>query len=165
MYLRSINIATETSINIATSLFILWFICQLWNIQISAQYANCEETNAFMVILSFFWGIYLDILAKASNFWLTFWTLFKWWFSNVNLWSISTPNSSSYLLLLSRFPPTLKSGSHPPKEILFVCFNNSLSKMMKNAFYFILKALFILKILNFLSWLFGHVEKTAWLER
>ena len=30
---------------------------------------------------------------------------------------------------------------------------------MKNAFYFILKALLILKIFTFLSWLFGHVEK------
>ena len=35
---------------------------------------------------------------------------------------------------------------------------------MKNAFYFILKALFILKLFKFLSWLFGHVEKTAWLK-
>ena len=34
--------------------------------------------------------------------------------------------------------------------------------MMKNAFYFILKSLFILKIFEFLSSLFGHVEKTAW---
>ena len=32
-------------------------------------------------------------------------------------------------------------------------------KMKKNAFCFILKALFVLKIFNFLSWLFGHVEK------
>ena len=33
---------------------------------------------------------------------------------------------------------------------------------MKYAFYFILKALFILKKLKFLSWLlFGHVEKTT----
>ena len=31
--------------------------------------------------------------------------------------------------------------------------------MMKNAFYFILKALFVIKIFKFLSWLFGHVEK------
>ena len=37
--------------------------------------------------------------------------------------------------------------------------------MMKNAFYFILKGLFILKIFKFLSRLFGHVEKTASLER
>ena len=32
---------------------------------------------------------------------------------------------------------------------------------MKNVFYFILKALFVLKIFKFLSWLFGHIEKTA----
>ena len=38
-------------------------------------------------------------------------------------------------------------------------------KVTKNAFYFTLKAIFVLKILKFLSWLFGHVEKTARLER
>ena len=32
-------------------------------------------------------------------------------------------------------------------------------KMMKNAFYFILKALFVCKIFKFLSWLFGHIKK------
>ena len=37
--------------------------------------------------------------------------------------------------------------------------------MMKNAFYFILKARFILKVFKFLSWIIGQVEKTAWLER
>ena len=31
--------------------------------------------------------------------------------------------------------------------------------MMKNAFYFILKALFVLKIFKRLSWLFGRAEK------
>ena len=31
--------------------------------------------------------------------------------------------------------------------------------MIKNAFYFTLKALFVLKIFKFLSWLFDHVEK------
>ena len=36
---------------------------------------------------------------------------------------------------------------------------------MKNAFDFILKALFALKIFKFLPWLFGHVEKKAWLQR
>ena len=34
---------------------------------------------------------------------------------------------------------------------LFVCFNGSTFKMMKNAFYFILKALFVLKNLTFWS--------------
>ena len=37
--------------------------------------------------------------------------------------------------------------------------------MIKNAFYFPLKALFVLEIFKFLSWLFGHIEKTARLER
>ena len=37
--------------------------------------------------------------------------------------------------------------------------------MMENAFYFILKDIFVLKIFKFLSWRFVHVEKTIWLER
>ena len=37
--------------------------------------------------------------------------------------------------------------------------------LMKNAFYFILKASSVLKIFKFLSWLFGHVEKMVWLEK
>ena len=32
-------------------------------------------------------------------------------------------------------------------------------KMMKNALYFTLKDLFVLKIFKFLSWFFGQVEK------
>ena len=32
-------------------------------------------------------------------------------------------------------------------------------KMMKNAFYFTSKAVFVLKIFKFLSWLFGHISK------
>ena len=36
-------------------------------------------------------------------------------------------------------------------------------KALLKMFYFILKALYILKIFKFLSWLFGHVEKMAWL--
>ena len=32
-------------------------------------------------------------------------------------------------------------------------------KMMKSALYFTLKALFVLKIFKFLSWLFGHLAK------
>ena len=51
------------------------------------------------------------------------------------------------------------------KIFFFVSVTESSLKMIKNAFYFILKALFILKISKYLSWLFGHIEKTAWLER
>ena len=44
----------------------------------------------------------------------------------------------------------LKVGLSPSKKIFFY-FSNSPSKMMKNDFYFILKALFVLKIFKFLS--------------
>ena len=37
-------------------------------------------------------------------------------------------------------------------------------KMIKNAFYIILKAYFVLKLFEFLFWIFGQVEKTACLE-
>ena len=43
------------------------------------------------------------------------------------------------------------------KKNCFVCFNESPSKMIKNAFYFILKTVLVLKIFKFLS----YVEKTA----
>ena len=47
----------------------------------------------------------------------------------------------------------LKSHSHLPKNFFIIYFNGSSTKMMKNAFYFILKAFFVLKIFKFLSWL------------
>ena len=43
--------------------------------------------------------------------------------------------------------------------------NKSPLKMMKNAFYFILKAIFVLKTFKCLCWLFGHVGTRARLER
>ena len=55
----------------------------------------------------------------------------------------------------------LKSDSHLPKNFVLICLIESPLKMMKNVFYFILKALFVLKIFKFLSGLFGHVEKMA----
>ena len=36
---------------------------------------------------------------------------------------------------------------------------------MKDAFDFMLETLFIIKLFKSLSWLFGHVEKTAWLDK
>ena len=45
----------------------------------------------------------------------------------------------------------LKSESHLPKKFLFIRFNESPLKVMKNDFYFILKALFVPEILKFSS--------------
>ena len=53
----------------------------------------------------------------------------------------------------------------PSNKNCFICFNERSLNMMKNAFHFILKALNILKIFNFFSWLFTHVEKTSWLTK
>ena len=39
------------------------------------------------------------------------------------------------------FATFLKSDSHLPKKFIFICFNENHLKIMKNAFYFILKAL------------------------
>ena len=49
----------------------------------------------------------------------------------------------------------------PSKKICVTCLIESPLKMMKNAFYFILKAIFVLKIFKLLSRLFGHVGKMA----
>ena len=46
-----------------------------------------------------------------------------------------------------------------------IVFIENLLKMIKDTFYFILKAFFIIKIFKFLSLLFGLVEKMAWLKR
>ena len=57
----------------------------------------------------------------------------------------------------------LKLDFHLPKQN-FYCLNESPLKMTENAFYFTLKAFFVLKVFKYLSWLFGHVEKMDWLE-
>ena len=72
-------------------------------------------------------------------------------------------NDGTIVFLTSLVIP-LKSDCYLPK-FFFICFNNSPSNIMKNAFYFISKALFVLKICKILSWVFKHVEKTAWLEK
>ena len=59
----------------------------------------------------------------------------------------------------------IKVGLSPSKKICVIGLIGSPSKKMTNPFYFILKALLVLKVFKFLSRLFGHVGKTAWLKR
>ena len=56
----------------------------------------------------------------------------------------------------------LRLDSHLLKKI--ICFNESLSKLMKNAFYFILKVHFVLKIFKFCLDVLVMLKKTALLE-
>ena len=51
------------------------------------------------------------------------------------------------------------------KKKIFIFFNESHLKLMKNAFYFILKAFFVLEIFKYLFWLFDHVEKTGLIRK
>ena len=53
----------------------------------------------------------------------------------------------------------LKVRLSPSKKIYFIYFNESPLKVMQKAFYFILKALFVLEIFTFLFRFFGWVEK------
>ena len=53
-----------------------------------------------------------------------------------------------------------KAAVSPSKKKNFYLLQSHL-KMMKNPFYFILKALFGLKIFKFLFWHFAHVEEMA----
>ena len=77
-------------------------------------------------------------------------------FSRTKDWGISK---------LDQIIKYLKSASHLPKRFWAICLIETPLEVMKNAFYFILKAVFVLKICKFLSRPFGHVGKTAWLER
>ena len=54
---------------------------------------------------------------------------------------------------------SIKIGLSPSKWFDFIYFIESPLKLMKNAFYFMLKALFAFEIFAFLSRLFGYVEK------
>ena len=53
----------------------------------------------------------------------------------------------------------LKLSHSPYKIVVFIYFGRSPLKMMKNAFYFMLKALFVLELFTFVSLLFGYAEK------
>ena len=61
---------------------------------------------------------------------------------------------------IERFVIIVKVGLSPSKKIYFYLFQWKPVKNDENA-YFILKALFVLEIFKFLSWLFGRVEKNG----
>ena len=57
------------------------------------------------------------------------------------------------------FSEKLMSDSSKKKKIVLLCFDESSLKLKKNTFYYILKAIFVLKIFIVLSYLFGDTEK------
>ena len=65
---------------------------------------------------------------------------------------------------IGNIPFKIKVGLSPSKKNCVICVIESPLEMIENAFYFILKALFVFKVFEFLLRLFGQVGKTAWLE-
>ena len=99
---------------------------------------------------------------ENSRSFIRFW---QWsWYHSV-FRKISYKKTCPSFISSSCLVAMLKVGLSPSKKFCLTCFNESLLKMTKNVFYFILNVFLILKIFNFFSWLFVHVEKMAWLER
>ena len=76
---------------------------------------------------------------------------------NIVSWNIVARWSKYYLDFKVALSPSKKNG--------VICLIERNIIMMKNVFYFVLNALFVLKIFKFLSRHFGHVEKATWFEK
>ena len=68
-------------------------------------------------------------------------------------------------IFFGKWETDFKVGLSPSKKVCVICFTERPLKLKRNSFYLILKALFVVKIFKFISWVFGHAGKTAWLER
>ena len=65
------------------------------------------------------------------------------------------------MLVTSLLQDIVKVGLSTPEKTCVICLIESPLEMMKNAFYFILKAFFVLKIFKFFLRPFVQVGKTA----
>ena len=98
------------------------------------------------------WRNSLDYWQRKNSYkWMK-----KWWMTFFKLSAMYMKNEDNLSLYFSL--TCLKTCSKVWDNLT----TESPFKMMKNAFYFILKAFFILKIFTFLSSFFGHAEKTVW---
>ena len=67
------------------------------------------------------------------------------------MWKMKPFSFYSFIYLLNQ--------KNKSRKVCFIYLNENLLKMMKNAFYFTLTVIFVLKIFNFCPDLFGHVAK------
>ena len=89
-------------------------------------------------------------------------TCLQTWGEGRNLKSLDDGFLTLTLHLLSRLTQIKVRLSHS-KKFCYISSNESPLKMIKNTFYFILKYLFVLKVIEFFSWLFGYIRK--WLDQ
>ena len=113
------------------------------------HYTICDYVQTYW----FFMINWMMFLWKISMFWIHVFNWKTWW---VLFWYFLSQMS------LVRF---FKVGTSPSKKKIIYLLQWKPFKMMKRAFYVILKAPFVLKIFNFLSRCFGHAEKMAWSKR
>ena len=123
---------------------LIYFMYYPWqqNIQIKVQQLKISFLLALIVIIC---DKNLEILLRSCNSKFTFLNTVLSCSVKSTLLSIKTPTGFQETLFFLH----LRSDSHLSKKNCFIFFNKSPSKMMKNAFYFVLKAPFVLKILNF----------------
>ena len=123
----------------------------------NSQENTCTRVSFFNKA-GFCWsgtGVFLWILQNFSEH--LRWLLLKLWKV-----SLSVAVRTFGLIIKVEF---LKWDSYLPKNWFDLLYWKPFKNDQKCFFYFILEAQFILKMFKFLSWLFGHVGKTARLER
>ena len=133
------------------------FVIVAWNfllVLISANQVIKSNENFSVSIWIVIINIVVNIIHRIWIFYKCFWII-RMFHSCI----------FTFFFIKNWYFGSFKVGLSPSKQNCVICFIESPLKIMKNAFYFILKALFILKIFKFLSWLFGQVRETAWLER
>ena len=73
-------------------------------------------------------------------------------------WSVQKTRKMAFIDGVSK----LNLDCRLPKKIVIIYVNENTLKMVKNAFYFMWKALLVYEIFTYLSWFFGYIEK--WLD-
>ena len=122
---------------------ILCHRCFLVNFAKFLRIPSLQNTSGQLLLVSF---ASMKCLLKMMNTSFSFYNIFlrvNLNFLNIML-EIRLRFSSCQIFYLMQ-------GSHIPKNVCFICSNQSPLKLMKNIFCFILKGLFILKIIKFLS--------------
>ena len=109
-----------------------------------------------------------DSISKWTKFTMSGTIINSGLFTSRSCWSTSTSETFDRGIFRTvnyhrGLTQSLKVGLSLSKKVVFIYFNESPLKMMKNAFYLMLKAIFVLDIFKFLFWYFGYVEE--WLDK
>ena len=117
-------------------------------ISLDAEKGYAERLNLVYETIMIKWRDCLFLI-----FWKYFLTSINYFFSP----ALRYTDWRCFIQALYKIDQKIKVGLSATKIFFYFCFNDSSSKMIKNAFYFILKAYFVLKIFKCLSWVFGQV--------